>query len=61
VFELKMMLYSIRVKINAKMSAGATAAELKKTLQAALNRFTYPYDRGKRVAKEMHKNNAQTI
>ena len=55
-----MMLYSNGVKISAKMSAGATAAELKKTLQAALNRRTYPYDRGKRVARKkcikiMHK------
>ena len=54
-FELKRMLSSIGVKINAMMSAGSTAAELKKTPQAALNLCSYPYDRGKKVAKEMHK------
>jgi len=46
---------SIGVKINAMMSAGSTVAKQKKAPQAALNLCIYPYDRGKKVAKEMHK------
>ncbi|MCX5897967.1 MAG: nitrogenase component 1, partial [Proteobacteria bacterium] len=55
VFELKRMLSSIGVKVNAVMSAGATVAELKKAPQAALNLCIYPYDCGQKVAAEMQK------
>ena len=42
VFELKQMFSAVGIKVNAVMSAGATAAELKKTPQAAAQPMHLP-------------------
>jgi chlorophyllide a reductase subunit Z len=55
VFELKRMLSSIGVKVNAVLTGGSTIAELKKAPQAALNVCMYPFDCGIKAAREMQK------
>jgi len=56
VFELKRMLSAIGIKVKAVMSAGATAAELKKTPRAAAQPVHLPVrQRGKGCESKWHK------
>jgi hypothetical protein len=49
------MFSSLRVKINAVMSAGATAAELKKTPQAAAQPMHLPVRQREKGCEKIHK------
>lgn len=55
VFELKRMLASIGIKVNAVLSADSTVEEIIHAPRAALNVCVYPYDCGIETAVEMEK------
>ena len=55
VFELKRMLSAIGIKVKAVMSAGATAAELKKAPQAAAQPMHLPVRQREKGCEKIYK------